>query len=66
VPPLNAPAAIRATADVDVELADPRTAGDFGRKLGGDVGLADGATTLGTGVRQGRLEDFIDRRGVGG
>src|SRR5206468_3359898 len=66
VPPLHAPAATTATADVDVELADQGTSRDLGLILGGDLGLADGATALRANLRQGCLQDLIDRRRAGG
>jgi hypothetical protein len=66
MPPLDAPAATTATADVDVELADQGTSRDLRLKLGGDLGLPDGATALRASVRQGCLQDFIDRCGAGG
>ena len=66
VPPLDAPAATGATADVDVELADQGTPRDFGLILGGDSGLPDRATAMRASLRQGRLQDFIDHRGAGG
>jgi hypothetical protein len=66
VPPLDAPAATTATADVDVELADQGTSRDFCLILCGNLCFVDGATALWASVGQGCLKDFIDRRRTGG
>ena len=47
VPPLEAPVARGANADVDIELADQGTPRDLGLILGGDSGLADRASAMG-------------------
>jgi hypothetical protein len=65
VPPLDAPAATAATPDVDVEPSDQGASRDLRLILGGDPGLPDGATAPGASLRQGRLEEDIDRRGAG-
>jgi len=65
VPPLDAPAAPTATADVDVEPADQGTSRDLRLILGGNLGFAEGATALRARLRQGCLKDFIDRCGAG-
>jgi hypothetical protein len=57
VPPLDAPAATAATADVDVEPSDQGASRDLRLILGGDPGLPDGATAPGASLRQGRLEE---------
>ena len=66
MPPLDAPAAATATADVDVEPADQGTSRDLRLILCGDPCFAEGATALRALLRQGCLKDFIDRCGAGG
>src|SRR5262249_37903157 len=66
VPPLEAPAAAGARADVDVELADEGASWDLGLILGLDLRFHHGAATVRASLGQGSLEDLIDRLGPGG
>ena len=66
VPPLDAPAATGATADVDVELADEGTARDLRLILWGHLSFPNRATAPRASLRQGGLQDFINRRRAGG
>jgi hypothetical protein len=62
---LDALAATTATADMDVELAEDGSAGDFGLVLPGHLCLADLRAAVRASIRQGRLVGFIDLGGVG-
>jgi hypothetical protein len=60
VPPLNASPAVLAAADVDVEAADERLAGDFGLDLVGDAGFDERALAVRTGVGELGFECLIE------
>ena len=60
VPPLNALAALLAVADVDVELAPPRLAGDFCLILVGHGCLDEAAAAAGTSGWQSGFQSFVD------
>jgi hypothetical protein len=63
--PLNAATTLAALTDVDVELAVNGLARDLDLELLGDMGLVEGAATVGAGVGQGRLVDLVDLFGAG-
>ena len=57
--PLNAAVTLPALADVYVELPVDGLARDVHLELLGDVGLVEGAATVGTDVGQGRLVNLV-------
>jgi hypothetical protein len=59
---LHPPATARTVADVDVELAVDRLAGDLGLVLLLDVGLLERPAAVGTGLGQRGLVDLVDLR----
>jgi hypothetical protein len=65
MPPLNAPPALAALADVDVELSVDGLARNLDLELLGDMGLVQRATAIGTDVGQGRLMNLVDLFGAG-
>jgi hypothetical protein len=58
--PLNPTLALTAPADVDVELPVNGLTRDLDLELLGDVGLVEGAATVGADAGQGRLVGFVD------
>ena len=65
MPPLNAPPALAALADVDVELSVDGLARDLDLELLGDMGLVQTAAATAAGVGQGRLVNLVDLFGAG-
>src|SRR5271157_4806538 len=57
---LNAVVAVSTAADMHLELAMDRSAGDLDLILLGDMGFVDGAAAIGTDFRQRSVERFID------
>ena len=57
---LNAPMTLPTTADVDVELAVDRLSWDLDLILVIDMGWLDRTPTVGAGIGQERLVDFVD------
>ncbi len=62
---LDAATALAALADVDVELPVDGLARDLDLELLGDVGLVEGAATVGAGVGQRGLVDHVNLFGAG-
>jgi hypothetical protein len=65
MPALDPAPAGAAVADVDVELAMDRSAGDLDLVLVIDVGLVDPAAAVGASFRQGRFVNFVNLFGRG-
>src|SRR5262245_17549312 len=63
--PLDSTPALTAMPDMDVELAVNGLTRDLHLELLGDVGLVEGAATVGADVGQGRLVDLVDLFGAG-
>src|ERR1700719_111001 len=63
MPPLHALVAVSTTANVHIELAMDRSAGDLGLILLGDMGFVDGTATIRADFWQRSIESLIDALG---